>query len=173
MAEFNSCASLLNQEKIEIAKKEYENMKNSHKDPFEIMLAMQKSLQEALFVKNPKVQDVNNLNTLGEKYDWIRDNKIAFDDEFRETVDALAGMNKSEKDRSALWKKWKKNYDILRSEDYDKLSENEKIELKFEVCDMFHFFMNIMLAVNLNAEEMFVYYMYKNKENFDRIKRGY
>lgn len=173
MAEFNSCAELLNKEKIDNALKEYDSLKEKGIDPFEVMLSMQKSLQLALFKKNPKVQNINNLETLGERYEWLRNNKIAFDDEFRETIDALAGIKKSEKERSALWKKWKKNYDILRSEEFDKLSENEKIELKFEVCDMFHFFMNMMLATNMSAKDMFIYYYYKNKENFDRIERGY
>lgn len=173
MAEFNSCAKLLDENKISNAIKYYFDLKSDHIDPFLVMLEMQKALQEALFKKNPQVQDVNNLNTLGQKADWLRDNKIAFDDEFRETMDALAGMNKPEKERSALWKKWKKNYDTLRSEEFNKLSTDEQIELKFEVCDMFHFFMNMMLAVNMSAEDMFVYYYYKNKENFDRIKRGY
>lgn len=172
-SEFNSCAKLLNNEKITNAVNEYNYLKNNSKDPFEFMLSMQKELQIALFHKNPKVQNINELNTLGEIADWLRDNKIAFDDEYRETVDALAGMEKSPKERSALWKKWKANYDTLRSEKLEDLSEDERTELKFEICDMFHFFMNMMLSVNLTAEEMFVYYLYKNKENFDRIKRGY
>lgn len=173
MAEFNSCAKLIDEEKIKSAHKFYFDLKSDFVDPFSVMLDMQHKLQEALFKKNPQVQDINHLDTLGQKADWLRDNKIALDDEYREVIDALAGMNKPEKERSALWKKWKKNYDVLRSEEFDKLSSDEKIELKFEVCDMFHFFMNMMLAVNMSAEDMFIYYYYKNKENFDRITRGY
>lgn len=173
MAEFNSCASLLDKEKIENALNKYNELLDNSYDPFTLMMDMQKSLQLALFKKNPKVQNVNELDTLGKRETWLRDNKIAFDDEFRETIDALAGMNKPDKERSALWKKWKKNYETLRSEEFNNLSENEKIELKFEVCDMFHFFMNMMLATDMSAKDMFVYYYYKNKENFDRIDRGY
>lgn len=147
-------------------------LKNS-KDPFEIMLEMQKSLQEALFLKNPETQDVNNLKTLGQKYDWLRDNKVALDDEFREVVDALAGINKPVKERSALWKKWKKNYFDLRNEKFDDLTEEEKREFKLELCDMFHFFMNLMLACEISAKEMFELYYYKNRENFERIKNNY
>lgn len=173
MAEFNSCAKLLDDEKIEKAFNKYNELLDNSFDPFTLMMDMQRSLQKALYVKNPKTQDIDNLVELGQIADWLRDNKMAFDDEYRETIDALAGMNKPEKERSALWKKWKKNYDTLRSEKLSDLTNDEQTELKFEVCDMFHFFMNMMLACNVTARDMFVYYYYKNQENFDRIKRGY
>ena len=51
MAEFNSCANLLNKEKIEVAEEAYRHTLNTSKDPFETMLGMQKALQEALYIK--------------------------------------------------------------------------------------------------------------------------
>lgn len=155
------------------AEKYYFSLLENLNDPFEIMLMMQKKLQEALFVKNPKIQDVNDLKTLGEKYDWLRDNKVALDDEFREVVDALAGINKPVKQRSALWKKWKADYDRLRSEKFEDLTEEEKTEFKLELCDMFHFFMNMMIACEVSAKDLFMLYYYKNNENFERIKNKY
>lgn len=173
--EFNSCAKLLDAKKIKEAKDQYNEDLKNNVDVFAKMLSMQKSLQAELYAKNPAIQNVYNLHneTLGNIHTWMTDSKVAFDDEFREIIDALAGMNKPPKDRSALWKKWKKNYATLRAEKFSDLSENEQIELKFEVCDAFHFFMNMMLGVNMSAEDMYIYYMYKNKENFERIKRGY
>lgn len=172
MAELQ-CAKLLNDENYKIAMEKYNLAKDAGTDVFGMMLYMQKTLQEALYKKNPDLQDINNLESLGQIADWLRDNKLALDDEYREVIDALAGMNKPQKERSALWKKWKKNYHALRNEKLKDLSPDELTELKFEVCDMFHFFMNLMLGVGMTAEEMFVYYMYKNQENFDRIQRGY
>jgi hypothetical protein len=167
--EFNSCADLLNDEKISRAKEKF----NLDTDTFGTMLGMQAELQREL-CKNAKGMDFENLKNLGEVFDYIRDAKDALNDEFREVVDALPGMNSySEKERSGLWKKWKKNHEELRARKLSDLSEDEIRELKFEVCDMFHFFMNIMLALGMSSEEMYTFYMYKNAENFDRIKRQY
>ena len=114
MAEFNSCASLINDEKIKECNKIYSDLLSEGKDPLEYMLNAQNSLQVHLSetVEGNKCPD--DLSKIGEIYDWLRDNKVALDDEFREVVDALPGMNLPEKERSALWKKWKANNLKLR-----------------------------------------------------------
>jgi len=62
-------------------------------------------------------------------------------------------------------KAWK-NYD-----NFDKKVhlENAKVEL----IDCWHFFMNIMMALNVDAETLFSIYCDKNKINHDRIDSNY
>lgn len=173
MAEFNSCANLINDEKIKECNKLYEDLLSKGKDPLEYMLNAQNSLQVHLSetVEGNKCPD--DLSKIGEIYDWLRDNKIALDDEFREVVDALPGMNLPEKERSALWKKWKANHLKLREKDISELETNELKELKFELIDMWHFFMNMMLGLRISSKELFTYYYYKNLENIRRYNSKY
>ena len=173
MAEFNSCANLINDEKIKECNKIYSDLLSEGKDPLEYMLNAQNSLQVHLSetVEGNKCPD--DLSKIGEIYDWLRDNKIALDDEFREVVDALPGMNLPEKDRSALWKKWKANHLKLREKDISELEPNELKELKFELIDMWHFFMNMMLGLRISSKELFTYYYYKNLENIRRYDSKY
>lgn len=173
MAEFNSCANLINDEKIKECNKLYEDLLSEGKDPLEYMLNAQNSLQVHLSetVEGNKCPD--DLSKIGEIYDWLRDNKVALDDEFREVVDALPGMNLPEKERSALWKKWKANHLKLREKDISELEPNELKELKFELIDMWHFFMNMMLGLRISSKELFTYYYYKNLENIRRYNSKY
>ena len=173
MAEFNSCASLINDEKIKECNKLYEDLLSEGKDPLEYMLNAQNSLQVHLSETVEGNKNPADLKTIGEIYDWLRDNKVALDDEFREVVDALPGMNLPEKDRSALWKKWKANHLKLRQKEISELEPNELKELKFELIDMWHFFMNMMLGLKISSKELFTYYYYKNLENIRRYNSGY
>ena len=173
MAEFNSCASLINDEKIKECNKLYEDLLSEGKDPLEVMLDAQNSLQEHLSKTVEGNKKPADLKTIGEIYDWLRDNKIALDDEFREVVDALPGMNLPEKERSALWKKWKTNHLKLRQKEISELEPNELKELKFELIDMWHFFMNMMLGLRISSKELFIYYYYKNLENIRRYNSKY
>lgn len=173
MAEFNSCANLINDEKIKECNEIYSDLLSKGKDPLEYMLNAQNSLQVHLSetVEGNKCPD--DLSKIGEIYDWLRDNKVALDDEFREVVDALPGMNLPEKERSALWKKWKANHLKLREKDISELEPNELKELKFELIDMWHFFMNMMLGLRISSKELFTYYYYKNLENIRRYNSKY
>ena len=173
MAEFNSCANLINDEKIKECNKLYEDLLSKGKDPLEYMLNAQNSLQVHLSETVEGNKCPNDLSKIGEIYDWLRDNKIALDDEFREVVDALPGMNLPEKERSALWKKWKANHLKLREKDISELEPNELKELKFELIDMWHFFMNMMLGLRISSKELFTYYYYKNLENIRRYNSNY
>jgi len=173
MAEWNSCSSLLNDESFKDARSTYRDLLDKGLDPFEYMLNMQFDLQEALSKKNDHNPHPLEVKTVGQKFDWLRENKQAFDDEYREIIDALPGMNMPEKDRSAVWKRWKSKYDEVREMTFDDLSEDEIKELKFELCDSFHFYMNMFFALEMDAEEMFIYYFHKNAENHRRCQNGY
>lgn len=51
--------------------------------------------------------------------------------------------------------------------------KEELLETYYEYIDMFHFFMNIGLALGVSGEVFEKLYTTKNKENFDRQARGY
>ena len=53
------------------------------------------------------------------------------------------------------------------------LSYEERLEVWYEYCDMFHFFINMGLALGINGDDLERLYVTKNAENFDRQKRGY
>lgn len=173
MSEYNSCADLTEKKEFKYASDLYRNLLDNGIDPFSYMLNMQLDLQIALSKKSSINSNPQDLKTIGEKFEWLRDNKQSFDDEYREIIDALPGMNLPEKDRSAVWKKWKTKYTEIRSRTFDDLSENEIKELKYELCDSFHFFMNMFFAIDMSAKDMFIYYYSKNAENHNRINNGY
>lgn len=174
MAEFNSCAHLMETPEHKDAQVKYDQLLATGVDPFGYIMKMQETLQEKLAERFPeRCLKPSELKTLGQKYDWIRDNKIAFDDEYAELISALGGMNKSDKDRSALWKKWKSNHESLRNELFDNLTAEEKIELMFECVDQVHFFLNQVVALEMSAKDIFVLYYAKNAENLRRYNSGY
>lgn len=51
--------------------------------------------------------------------------------------------------------------------------DEDKLETYYEYIDMFHFFMNMGLALGIDGETFEKLYISKNKENFDRQARGY
>jgi len=51
--------------------------------------------------------------------------------------------------------------------------EEDMLETYYEYIDMFHFFMNIGLALGIDGETFEKLYVTKNQENFDRQARGY
>ena len=75
---------------------------------------------------------------------------------------------------NAVWKFWKKSkHETVKDKKVSDLSERDKIELKFEILDMLHFFLNYANSIGMTAEEMYNMYVAKNKENIERQKRGY
>lgn len=68
------------------------------------------------------------------------------------------------------FKHWKK-YSNSQLKDW----ENEELrnETLFEYIDALHFFLNIGLVLGFSAEEIFYFYINKNKENHSRQDRGY
>ena len=173
MSEFNSCAHLVKSEDLEAARQLYDELLLSNQDPYAYILNLQNSLQEKLSTSLGRLKAPKDLKTKGEVYDFVLQQKIALDDEWREMVEAMAGMSLPEKDRSALWKKWKGKYEDLRTENIDSLSHEDRLELMFEVIDAAHYFNNVLLALGVDAETYFTLYYIKNAENIARQKRGY
>ena len=51
--------------------------------------------------------------------------------------------------------------------------DEDMLETYYEYIDMFHFFMNIGLALGIDGATFEKLYVTKNQENFDRQARGY
>ena len=67
-----------------------------------------------------------------------------------------------------FFKPWK-NYDSMSAEDI----EAAFMKAKMECVDAWHFFMNIMLALDFSSYEFYDMYLAKNKENHRRQDAGY
>lgn len=175
MSEFNSCAALLSEENLKEASSVYQEIKNVGESPFDYLLKLQNRLQVNLEAQYPgRTVAPLNIKTKGELAQFLMDQKQAFDDEFQELLLSVAGTNKSAKDQTTIWKKWKSGYESLRAEGVNEgLDENEIHEKNFELCDLSHFFFNMILALGLTEKELFEYYYVKNKENFNRYQNGY
>ena len=173
--EWNSCSKLANDESFKEAQEKYNELLENNQDPLSYMLTMQYDLQKALYERLPsQVMDVDDLDTLGKKYEWLRDNKIAADDEYSELIDSLPGMSvMNAKDRTSLWKKWKGKYNDVRAMKFSELPYEDQNEAKYEAIDALHFWMNQLIAMDLNAEDIFKFYYTKNWENHRRAQNGY
>jgi len=145
----NKCAQLWNNEETDEALKD--RWDNTEADFLDDIFTMQKSLQER-YNKDPA------LGSLRERTNSMMQHKIFMDAEFTELIERLP------------FKTWK-NYPNELEADF--LDEEHKLECWYEWVDMFHFFINIGLALGIDAKSAFKLYYTKNKENFDRQDRGY
>lgn len=173
MSEFNSCAHLHNEADLLAADAKYDEILSAGSNPLGYLLNIQNTLQEALAEKLGRLQPPKAIKTKGELYEFLLSQKIAMDDEWRELIEAVGGMSKPEKDRSAVWKKWKGAYEDIREEKIADMPDTDRLELMFELVDFAHFFFNCLLAVGIDERELFRLYYLKNAENFARQERGY
>lgn len=172
MAHFNECASLV--EGIESARQESENIRSNGKQYLDSMLGMQRALQTKLAIEKPEMNlNPNDIDTAGKTVDWLRTQWDCMSDEFRELLTSLGGMSNGEKDASGVWKAWKANNLEKRATLIKDLSPEDQLEIKFELIDIWHFFLNMNVALGLDSQEIFELYFLKNKENFDRQNNGY
>lgn len=151
----------------------YDTSLKTGKDPFTYLFETQKELQHLLTANAKDFSNIDNLDTLGKKYEYLRDNKIALDSEFNEVVDALPGLAGTAKERSGLWKAWKANHKDLSNTPFTNLSESELWNLYDEYADMFIFLMNMGICLDISAKDLFIHTMLKVKENERRAKTGY
>ena len=173
MAEFNSCAELTRSKEFAGFLEEYESMVGAI-DPLKKMLDTQNLLQEDLFKRLKRTIPPLQLYTKGELIDFLIDQKLAFDDEFRELIESCHGMSRPDSERSAAWKKWKSKYSDIRNEAVnEKLTDDDIAEKHMELIDMLHFVFNMCLALGMDSKLIYAHYMAKNAENFARASRGY
>jgi len=114
-------------------------------DNFEFRDAMraQEDLQKKSFGINPSTLDDNG------KIEFIRWNILALTDELHETLKEVG------------WKPWATSRHINRD------------AYVSELVDAFHFFMNLMIVVDCDAEEILERYQEKRKINAARQKQNY
>lgn len=171
MAEFNSCASLIkDKEKFD----ELTSMYEGSKDPFQEIIDMQRALQTVLAQKLPErnIKPVD-IKTKGQLIDWLDRNFDAIMDEFRELKTSVGGMSNGEKSASSVWKAWKADNSSQRASEIDSMSEEDRLEMVFEMIDIMHFVVNMLLALRIESKDLYVLYMLKNLENARRYNAGY
>lgn len=122
----------------------------------EEMFAMQRSLQDHLAVKG-KALDYGSA-----------DFKSRVDDVTRQWRNINLEM--AELIERLPFKEWKTYTDEQKA---GFISEEQRLEVLYEYIDVFHFFMNVGLALGVDGETFKRLYATKNKENFDRQARGY
>ncbi|UJJ22009.1 dCTP pyrophosphatase [Erwinia phage Virsaitis27] len=171
MAHFNECSQLI--AGADKARDAYEDILLDEKDPLQVMLDMQKSLQIRLAENRDYCYHPDKLATAGDVVGWMREQKDCIDDEFRELLTSLGEMSRGDKDASAVWKNWKARYQEAQAKPIAEMSPEDQLEIKFELIDIMHFVFNMAIGLNMSAEEMFKLYYLKNAENFARQDRGY
>ena len=114
-----------------------------NKDRLERMLEAQEELQKSSYGNSPRTLSG------AEQVEFIRWNVLALEDELHE---ALAETG---------WKPWATSRHVNRE------------AFVGELVDAFHFFMNLMLVVGSDADELFTKYAAKRARNAQRQAEGY
>ena len=86
---------------------------------------------------------------LEEKERWTKEMVLAMMDELSEV---LGQIN---------WKHWKNEQPV------------DEMEVKYELIDLWHFLMNLMLVWGMKPEDVFSMYIAKNRENYKRQESKY
>lgn len=172
MAHFNECSQLI--EGSDQAVEYYESVMDNGLDPLQVMIDMQRSLQVRLAKDKPEYnKNPDDLSTAGEVLAWLRNQDDYIADETRELYVSLGEMSRGDKDASAIFKPWKARHAEAQAKKISDMSDKDQLEIKFELIDQWHFFMNKFMALGMDAEEIFKLYYLKNKENFARQDNGY
>lgn len=159
----NNCAQLK-------VNDEYSVARNAGKCTLSELMNLQKWLQEEIYNKKRDLGKFEDM-TIGQIKDFLLTNKLAIDSEMMELFDSLGGINDGT--ASAAWKPWKSTYNETQNKTLGDLTENDRLELFFEVADIFHFIFNIAISLGITPELLYNLYMAKNVENVERQKRGY
>lgn len=157
---FQECANLKENDIFSEIKVGYEGI-----DSLSNLMKLQKDIQQNVYGYDFE-QMREKIGSLKEFYDM---NYHAIQDELREVYSALTGIHSFPN----CWKKWKSNHGVAMNRKFDDLTPDEKKELRMELVDIFHFFLNMCIAIDMTPEMLFNYYHAKNKENKERQIRGY
>lgn len=174
MAQFNACAQLVTDETTQQARNAAEALRCNGEQYLDTMMAMQRSLQVKLAKEKPEMNiNPNEIKTAGQAVDWMRTQWDSMSDEFRELLTSFGGMSNGENNATSVWKAWRSKNLEMRNTALDDLSPEDRKEIFFEIIDLWHFFLNINIALGLTSEDIFEGYYIKNAENFARQDRGY
>jgi hypothetical protein len=150
----NQCADL-----------QIENLYPESKDTLGDILNLQAETQKNVYGYNFDEMSLRDLMEF-----WHMNNH-ALIDEIHEATDALGGIKDG--NGNAIWKRWKSAYTTYSDKSFSDLSESDKMECKFEIVDMLHFFMNYAASIGMTSQEMYNMYMSKNEENRRRQANNY
>lgn len=89
-------------------------------------------------------------------------------------MNSEATLSEWEEIRDRLpWKMWKRDH-VHRLAADDPMSEDDRLEIKYELVDCLHFLLNMMIAAGfVSWHEVESFYYAKNRENISRSERGY
>ena len=122
-------------------------------DSLKIIFNLQEALQEKL-----GMMALFRNSTMKRKCDFLKDNIVMIMAEFTEMLERLPFKH---------WKQYPRKFVTGWA------SEEQRVETLFEYIDALHFFINIGLILGFTPEEVYNYYIAKNKENHKRQDRGY
>lgn len=125
--------------------------KEKNFDKLEVMMTMQHDFQNKVGFNFEKMG-------IKEKSQYIKEMMLWVDDEMKEALHELP-----------FAKGWSKKYDLWS----DEKIEEQMDKFRKEMVDSFHFFMNILIASDMDAEKLFNEYLEKNKINIERQNNGY
>ena len=132
----------------------------SHPGPeFDILLT-QEALQKRIH------------NEMRKPYQPVAVTEEAFLESFRMNTEAMDAEWQEIFDRLP-WKEWKADH-RRRIADREHLSDDARLEIKYELVDALHFLLNLMIRAGFDSwHEVESFYWAKNRENHDRQERGY
>ena len=176
--EFNSCSKLATVETVKAMTSLYDKLKKDGISPFDYLLKLQNALQSDLVTRYGRTyipSELYKTGTKGQLYDFIKDQQDCINDEMSELYMSISGTHLSPSEQSAIWKKWKSNYDNLRKEQInDNLDENAILERSFEMIDIMHFVFNMLICLGVDSEQkLFTLYCLKHAENLKRYEDNY
>lgn len=143
----------------------YDKSKNSLED----LYSLQAETQEMYF-KDQGRKPFSKF-TIGDVIDFLMVTNHAIIDELHEMVDAVGGIEDGV--GNAAWKPWKSTNKDIREKTLSDLTPGDLKELKMEWIDVMHFVFNAGLVIGVTPKEFYNYYLSKNEENWNRVKRGY
>jgi len=112
-------------------------------DRLAALLDLQKSLQEECY--HTDFSGMDNESRIA----FIRQNVLALEDELHEAL------------REVGWKSWAKTKYVHQT------------RLQEELTDALHFMLSLMLAANMDADDVYTRYLIKNRINRQRQEEGY
>lgn len=124
------------------------------------VLKAQRRLQERIY------------ESMDKDFKPVSETEAEFLECFRFNTEADLAENEEIRDRLP-WKEWKKEHRERIADGVPLLAE-ERLEIKYELIDKLHFWLNMAIRVGFTSwEEIETYYWAKNKENLNRQERSY
>lgn len=149
---------------LEIDDSAYERLTRNGIDALAAIMSTQRVLLDRL---DPIPEAEDNLATV---MAYLNTQHHALQDELREFFAALGGVDTH---GSAVWKNWKTAHKAAQAKRFKDLTDEELLELHFEVVDLWKFLLNMTLTVGMTPNRLYNLFMAKTAENYYRKDTGY